>query len=75
MPPNPAASRLLSPRMLDVVRLQCQGKTSHQIARELKISYFTTRNYISKIYTRLGVSNKTEAVVTVIRLGLVEIDQ
>ena len=65
-PQPPSASALvepLTPRELEVLQLMAQGMTNQQIADELIISVGTAKWYTSEIYGKLGVSNRTQAVV------------
>jgi two-component system, NarL family, response regulator YdfI len=61
----------LTPRESEVLELVAQGLANKQIARELDISEHTVKFHISAIYRKLGVTNRTEAVRTGMRLGLV----
>ena len=39
------------------------GARNDQIASELGISYSTVRNYVARLYEKLGVHSRAEAVV------------
>ncbi|MEB2517856.1 LuxR C-terminal-related transcriptional regulator [Pseudomonas sp. YuFO20] len=47
-------------REQEVLNLLLQGKANKQIARELGISDFTVRDYISSIFHKQGVSSRSE---------------
>ena len=51
--------------------LVVEGKTDHQIGRELNFSERTVRCRLQSIYDKLGVSSRIEAVVKAVRLGLI----
>lgn len=53
----------LTPREEEVLKLAAKGFTNVQIALELEISPKTVATYMSRIYTKLGVSNRTSAAV------------
>lgn len=53
----------LSRRENEVLRLVARGMTNAEIAAELFISPITVRNHVSAILTKLGVTNRTQAVV------------
>jgi DNA-binding CsgD family transcriptional regulator len=61
----------LSPRFLDVLRLMAEGKTTREIALELGLSRHTVKNYIERIYERLGARDRVQAVSIALRAGLI----
>lgn len=60
----------LSPRELEVLQLIAIGKTNRQIARELFLSTSTVKNHVQRILTKLGASDRTQAAIRAIELGL-----
>jgi DNA-binding CsgD family transcriptional regulator len=52
----------LSPREREVMEYVARGLTNSEIAAALVISPITVRNHVSSILTKLGVSNRTQAV-------------
>jgi len=60
----------LSERELDVLRLLRSDLSGPDIARELIVSLNTVRTHTKHIYTKLGVSNRREAVRRADELGL-----
>ena len=67
-----AASVKLTGRELEVLRLVALGRTTPQIARELDISYHTVLNHIRNFRRKLDSATKLEAVLTAIRLGILD---
>ena len=61
----------LSRRESEVLRLVAAGKTNRAIATELFISEKTVARHVSNIFTKLGLSSRTEATVYAYRHGLV----
>ena len=61
----------LSERQLDVLRKAAQGKVNKVIAKELYISEGTVKAHLSACYRVLEVSNRTEAGIAAVSLGLV----
>jgi two-component system, NarL family, nitrate/nitrite response regulator NarL len=53
---------VLSKREREVVRCLAEGQTNRQIAEALGISPHTVKNYMFKIFDKLGVSNRVELV-------------
>jgi pimeloyl-ACP methyl ester carboxylesterase/DNA-binding CsgD family transcriptional regulator len=52
----------LSARERDVLRLTMQGQDNEQIGKALFISDKTVRNHVSRIYEKLGVASRAQAV-------------
>lgn len=65
-PPEP-----LTAREREVLELVSQGLPNKLIARQLTISEHTVKFHISSIYTKLGASNRTDAVNRGARYGLI----
>lgn len=61
----------LTPRELEVLELMAEGLTNPEIALRLVVSCSTARAHVSSILSKLGVSNRAEAVARAFRLGLV----
>ncbi len=60
----------LSKRELDVLRLIAKGQTNGQIAEALFLSEGTVRNYVSAVFAKLEVADRTQAAVMALRHGL-----
>lgn len=61
----------LSPRELAVLRLLADGLSNKGIASRLDLSEHTVKFHLNSLFEKLAVHNRTEAVSTAIRLGLV----
>ncbi len=61
----------LTPRELEVLRLLAQGKSNPQIAEGLFISRATAKTHVARIIRKLGVSDRTQAALRAIEMGLV----
>ncbi len=66
-----ALSRLTA-REVDVLRLVAAGRTNQQVAAELFMSPKTASVHVSRILTKLGVQNRTQAAAVAHRAGLGE---
>jgi len=62
-PPHATKSAQLSHRESEVLQALAQGLAYKQIAGQLNVSIHTVRNYIRRVYEKLHVCSKTEAVV------------
>ena len=60
----------LTPREREVLTLVAQGLDNSSIAECLVIAPKTVRNYITRIYRKLDVTNRTEAVARARQLGI-----
>jgi len=66
---NPA-SDLLTPREQEVLALLVEGKSNGAIAEALYISERTVTTHLSRLYTKLEVSTRSEAIARAMRTGL-----
>jgi two-component system nitrate/nitrite response regulator NarL len=64
------AAGLLTDRELDVLRRVAAGATTRQVARALDLSERTVEAHIGKLYRKLGVSSRIQAVSAASSLGL-----
>ena len=67
---NSNAPDELSDRELDVLRLLRSDLSGPEVARELHVSLNTLRTHTKHIYTKLGATNRREAVTRANELGL-----
>jgi DNA-binding NarL/FixJ family response regulator len=56
----PETLHQLTPRELDVARQVAEGMRNSEIGEKLGVSEHTVRNYIMRIYDKLGVSNRVQ---------------
>jgi len=63
----------LSERELDVLECVVNGASNKEVATELSISQNTVKVHLRNIYTKLGVSSRTEATTAALQQGLVSI--
>ena len=76
-PTDPGGSELaaalpspLTPREIEVLGCLAMGKTNRQIAGELHVSLSTVKRHLERILSKLGVSDRTQAAVKAVELGL-----
>jgi DNA-binding NarL/FixJ family response regulator len=60
----------LTEREVEVLRLIAHGFSNSEIANRLHLSEGTVRNHVSTIFSKLEVSDRTQAAIIAIRHGL-----
>jgi DNA-binding NarL/FixJ family response regulator len=65
----------LSLRESEILQLAVDGINVSTMAHRLIISEKTVKHHLSAIYSKLGTTNRTDAVVRGLRLGLVDLDK
>ncbi len=61
----------LTSRELDILVLLKEGLSIGEISSRLYVSPSTTKTHIAKVYEKLGASNRTQALMEALRLGLI----
>ena len=60
----------LTPRELDVLRLLAEGRTNREITQQLHLSLSTVKTHLEHIMVKLEVSDRTQAALKAVELGL-----
>lgn len=66
---------LLTKRELTLVQLVAEGRTNRDISSELRLSEHTVRNYLFRIFNKLGTSNRLELALYAINRKIADRDQ
>jgi DNA-binding CsgD family transcriptional regulator len=66
---------VLVARELEVLTLMAHGKSNREIAEELFLSVHTIEYHATRIYEKLGVTNRTQAARVAADIGLPDADQ
>ena len=69
-PPPESPLERLTTRELETLRLLVQGKTNREVARELDLSPSKIKAHVGRLIAKLGVSDRTQAAVRAVELGL-----
>ncbi len=62
-----SGAALLTKREEELVRLVAEGLTNRDISRQLNLSEHTVRNYLFRIFNKLGTSNRLELALYAIK--------
>ncbi len=71
-PERPAALAELTPRELEVLRLIAGGRSNRDIARELVVGDATVKTHVARIFAKLDLHDRAQAVVLAYESGLVQ---
>ena len=66
--------RLISPREEEVLQLIAEGCSTPEVAARLYISQKTVKNHLASIYEKLNARDRTQAVLTAVRMGIVKLN-
>jgi len=72
----PRATRPDSPltsREEEILQLVADGRSTTEVARELFISAKTVKNHLASIYDKLDANDRTQAVLTGVRIGIINL--
>ncbi len=64
------ASSRLTEREQQILRLVAEGLGTADIARRAYLGESTVKTHLNRVYRKLGVSNRTQALAAAVRLGL-----
>ena len=67
------SGQTLSEREINVLKLLAQGKSNKEIGSALFISEGTVKSHLKRIFGKLGVISRTEAVAKATRHGLIQL--
>ncbi len=64
----------LSPREIDILHLLGRGRSNKEIAAQLGVVEGTVKIHITNIFSKLGVNDRTQALIEAVKRGIVQID-
>jgi len=69
--PEPTVSTSLSQREVEVLQLFADGCSTVEVGQRLYISAKTVKNHLASIYEKLDARDRTQAVLTAVRMGII----
>ena len=73
-PATPEPPQDLTLREIGVLELAAEGFTDREIAAELGIGDQTVKSHIRRVMVKLRARNRTHAVITALRLGMLRLE-
>jgi DNA-binding NarL/FixJ family response regulator len=67
------SEELLSERQREILQMIADGMSTKQVARDLGITQKTVHNHLNAIYRRLDTQSLTHAVLSAVRLGIIDL--
>lgn len=64
----------LSEREITVLKFMAEGRSNKEIANELNLSDKTIKNHIHHIFQKLNVTDRTKAVISAVKRGLIDLE-
>ncbi|HUA17196.1 MAG TPA: response regulator transcription factor [Bryobacteraceae bacterium] len=68
-----ATDEILTPRETDVLRLIAAGKANKEIAAQLGLTEQTVKSHVKNILGKLGANDRTHAVTTALKRGIIDL--
>ncbi len=70
--PHASITDGLTTRETEVLGHLARGRTNRQIAEDLHLSLSTVKRHLERIISKLGVSDRTQAAVRAVELGMLK---
>lgn len=68
------AAETLTAREIEILELVAEGARNKEIAKELWVTEITIKTHMTHIFEKLGVQDRTAAVTTALRRGILSLD-
>ena len=72
--PEPAVATSLSHREVEVLQMFADGCSTVEVGQGLYISAKTVKNHLASIYEKLDARDRTQAVLTAVRMGIIRLN-
>ena len=70
----PVESSPLTPREEQILQLIADGYSTSEVAARLFISGKTVKNHLASIYDKLDARDRTQAVLSAVRIGIIRLN-
>ncbi|MGB3411753.1 MAG: response regulator transcription factor [Microthrixaceae bacterium] len=64
---------ILSTRQVEILQMIADGMSTKQVARQLGITQKTVHNHLNSVYRKLDTQSLTHAVLSAVRLGIIDL--
>ncbi|MEM7119267.1 MAG: response regulator transcription factor [Chloroflexota bacterium] len=64
----------LTPREREVLKLLAEGQRNQEIAETLGVTHQSVRNYVQRVYRKIGVETRVEATLFALKRGIAKVD-
>ena len=68
------AQEALSPRETEILAQIVSGYSNKEIVANLGISTSTVKHHIERVFTKLGVNDRTQAATAAVKRGIIQLD-
>ena len=72
--PEPRVASSLSQREVEVLQMFADGCSTVEVGEHLYISAKTVKNHLASIYEKLHARDRTQAVLTAVRMGIIRLN-
>jgi DNA-binding NarL/FixJ family response regulator len=72
--PEPAVATSMSQREVEVLQMFADGCSTVEVGQRLYISAKTVKNHLASIYEKLDARDRTQAVLTAVRMGIIRLN-
>jgi DNA-binding NarL/FixJ family response regulator len=72
--PEPMVATSLSSREVEVLQMFADGCSTVEVGQRLYISAKTVKNHLASIYEKLDARDRTQAVLTAVRMGIIRLN-
>ena len=72
--PMAAVANSLSQREVEVLQMFADGCSTVEVGQRLYISAKTVKNHLASIYEKLDARDRTQAVLTAVRMGIIRLN-